>query len=263
MQNLNIGGAKSEHREVQNLNIGSANSEHHIYNNTNSNNTNLSNTQSVSLTAVPFSGKQKIDRLTDIKSERKQFSNVLTSIGIHYEDKISHEPQNEQDFQYCDENDRNTQSCTIPYTLKSDKAAMQETLKYLFAYSFNTAEMSKETKNLLTEVISTLSAMTETDIQEYQGERVRYSDVIDRINIIIHNSYLIDWFFSFEEKWKQILSDKKIKYQRAYMKSCIWNWLKDYQFEEDNQTRLLDYEFNPKSREQQFEQEYACMLNNF
>lgn len=192
---------------------------------------------------------KKTDGQTDgqnAKAEKSNksmsFSKVLEEIGFDT-DEIDFVPKNEKDLQELDEEERKTRSCTLPYSLKADKKAMKEALKVLFAYSYYTPTLHDESKRLLDTVISALSTMTEKDIQEYQGQKVRYCDVIDRLNDVIHSpdGSLADWFNSFEQKWKKILAENDIKHQKAYMKSCIWNWLNDYAFENDNDLRRLDY----------------------
>jgi hypothetical protein len=55
-----------------------------------------------------------------------------------------------------------------------------------------------------------------------------YYEIIDRLNEIIRTDYLSEWLVSFEYHWKEVLAENEIKHPRAYMKACIWNWLKDY-----------------------------------
>lgn len=170
------------------------------------------------------------------------FSQVLKEIGFDTYG-IDFEPTSEKEFQEFEEEDRKTSGCAIPYSLKTDKKAMKEALKFLFAYSCYAPAMSDGDRRLFDTVISTLTAMTEKDLQEYQGQKVRYSDVIDRLNDVIHSpdGSLYDWYISFEQQWNKILTENDIKHQKAYMKSCIWNWLNDYAFEDDNNLRKLEY----------------------
>ncbi|MCM1529751.1 MAG: helix-turn-helix domain-containing protein [Alistipes sp.] len=179
---------------------------------------------------------------TDGQSRSMSFAEVLEEIGFDT-DSIDFVPESEKELNELDEEDRRISRCTIPYSLKADKKAMKEALKFLFAYSCYAPTMESSGRRLLDTVISALAEMTKKDIQEYQGQRVRYSDVIDRLNDVIHSTdgSLFDWFNSFVQQWNKILAENDIKHQKAYMKSCIWNWLNDYAFEEDNDLRKLDY----------------------
>ena len=172
----------------------------------------------------------------------KYGAEVLEEIGFDT-DSIDFVPENEKELNTLDERDRETSECTIPYSLKADKKAMKEALKFLFAYSYYAPTMKNSDRRLLDLVISTLTEMTGKDIQKYQEQTVRYCDVIDRLNDVLHNpdSSLLDWYISFEQQWNKILAENDIKHQKAYMKSCIWNWLNDYAFEDDNNLRELEY----------------------
>ena len=101
MQNLNIGGAKSEHREVQNLNIGGAKSEHHYNNNTNISHTDSNNTHSVS----------QNPHVQEKESKCKINSNRQTDGLEHEKMKFYHNPFSE----------RNSTVYTVLYMLIEEK----------------------------------------------------------------------------------------------------------------------------------------------
>lgn len=205
--------------------------------------------QSVNLSAKSETSLTPKDGQTDGQNSETEkstvsmtFSQVLEKIGFDT-DEIDFVLISENDLQELDEEDRKTSSCTLPYSLKTDRKAMKKALKVLFTYSYYVPTLPDESKRLLDTVISTLTTMTTQDIHKIQGQTVKYCNVIDRINDIIHDSdgSLFDWFNSFEQKWEKILAENDIKHQKAYMKSCIWNWLNDYAFESDNDLRKLDY----------------------
>ena len=255
VQNLNIGAAKSEHRsgkirtpERQNLNIGAAKSEHIYNSNTNYSNPYYNNPNSVNQSNVqPTELVEK--RQTDRQTNYIPFSDVLSMLGYDYAQYMSYEPKSEADLSFYDEEQRHTQLCTIPYSLKSNRTAMIEALKFLFAHSYYSSDSTEERNHLLEAVILSLAEMVEQDVQEYQKERVHYYTIIDRINDIVHTTSLMDWFVSFEQEWSRILSEQKIKYKRAYMKSCIWNWLKDYQLDESCMKCVTVTHFNENEKE--------------
>lgn len=199
---------------------------------------------SVNLSEKENSNPSVIDRQNDEQKKSMTFYEVIGEIGydIRIVDFI---PKSENDFREMDETDRRTDICQIPYSLKTDKKAMKEALKFLFAYSYYVPSMQAESKRLLDTVISTLVEMTAQDMLKIQGKTVKYHEIIDRLNDVIGDTEksLFDWFISFEHKWKTILAENTIKHQKAYLKSCIWNWLSDYDFETDNDIRKLDYSF--------------------
>lgn len=214
-------------------------------NQTNINQTNFIKTdlnQSVNQSAKAETNLTEKDRQTDRQKKTMPFSEVLNEIGFDTDD-IGFEPESENDFSELNEAERRTDECQIPYSMKTDKKAMKEALKFLFAYSHYAPTMQGESKRLLDTVILTLAAMTAQDSHKIQGTTVRYSDVIDRLNEVIGSDSLPDWFISFEQQWNKILSENEIKYPKAYLKSCVWNWLNDYAFEDDNDLRKLDYNF--------------------
>lgn len=83
---------------------------------------------------------------------------------------------------------------------------------------------------------------TDTNTYQIQGMTVKYYEIIDRLNAVNQEDSLLNWFTSFGSEWQKILAGNTITYEKAYMKSCIWNWLNEYKFSEDNTMRQLDYE---------------------
>ena len=225
--------------------------------------TDSNDTHSVSQNPHVQENKSKINsnRQTDgLEHEKMKFSDILTALGINWIDRISHEPHSEKSFEHYDEKDRNTKNCTLPYNLKSDKAAMTEAIKYLFAYSYYATGLAESNKKLLDAVIREISEMTEKEKQTLDKEVVGYNDIIDKINEINHNYSLIDWFNSFEQKWTEIISQRgnEIKNKRAYLKSCIWNWLKDFQFDEESNFRASE-----SISDSSTENKYEIFMNAF
>ncbi len=181
----------------------------------------------------------EILRLMDLSPEDFNFSETIEESALR-----------EKDFHDFCEEERFLSLCTLSYDLAFNKSAMTEALKFVFAYSYYSQNMTDENKGFFETVIRSISEMvsqkTFTFTCQNQKQSVEYSEIIDRLNEIMHSSRtsLIDWFFSFEQEWKKILSENEIKYQKAYMKTCIWNWLNDFLIVEDNQLMKLDYSLN-------------------
>ncbi len=174
------------------------------------------------------------------KTERKTFSNykpmtfseTLKTIGVDWYDIAAAEPKTEKNFAEYDEDSRLTKFCTIPYSLKKDKRAMKYALQYLSAFSYYFSDYPNRARDeFYNTLFSAIAEMTEQDSVTVRGQTVMYYEIIDRLNEIIHNSYLSECFIGFEEKWREILSEKEIKHRKAYMKSCIWLWLNEFEFE--------------------------------
>lgn len=175
---------------------------------------------------------EKIDRLI---SAPLRFSEIMKSLGLEWYTFTANEPISEKHFSYHDEDERKTQKCKIPYSLKSDKRNMKAALRYLCAYSHYFGEGNDEERRSLWEtIICSLAEMVENDSVIIGGRTVMYYEIIDRLNEIIENSYLSECFIGFEEHWQTLLAEKKITYPKAYMKSCLWNWLCDFEFEDFN-----------------------------
>ena len=83
-------------------------------------------------------------------------------------------------------------------------------------------------------IITALEEMVENDSVKISDRTVMYHKIIDRLNEIIENSYLSECFIGFEEHWQDLITKKEITYPKAYMKSCLWNWLCDFEFEDFN-----------------------------
>ena len=164
-----------------------------------------------------------------------KFSEVMKNIGLDWFTFTANEPMSEKHFLYHDETDRKTQKCKIPYSLKNDKQAMKAALRYLCGYSYYFGDGNNENRRSFWEtLITSLAEMIENDSVKISGRTVTYQEIIDRLNEIIRRGYLSECFFGFEEHWQDLIAEKEIKYPKAYLKSCFWNWLCDYEFEDFN-----------------------------
>lgn len=183
---------------------------------------------------------QSINQTDRLISAPLKFSEILESLGLDWYALTANEPMSEKHFLYHDENDRKTQKCKIPYSLKNDKRNMKSALRYSCAYSHYFGEGNDEERRSLWEtIITALAEMVETDSIKIGGRTVMYHEIIDRLNEIIENSYLSECFIGFEEHWQDLIAKKEISYPKAYMKSCLWNWLCDFEFEDFNDSAKM------------------------
>lgn len=183
--------------------------------------------------------RQNAER-TDRKNYKPmKFSEVMENLGLDWYDITANEPKSERHFEYRDENGRHVSKCKIPYSLKNDKRNMKAALRYLCCYSYYFGEGTDENRRVLWEtVICSLAEMVENDSVKVRGQTVMYYEIIDRLNDIVGKAALAECFLGFEDKWQEILSEKKITHPKAYMKSCLWNWLCDFEFEEYNELNM-------------------------
>lgn len=98
---------------------------------------------------------QSINQTDRLISAPLKFSEILESLGLDWYALTANEPMSEKHFLYHDENDRKTQKCKIPYSLKNDKRNMKSALRYLCAYSHYFGEGNDEERRSLWETIIT------------------------------------------------------------------------------------------------------------
>lgn len=244
-QNLNTGGANPEHRDGQKVNIGGANSEHIIYSDTDSSDTDFIDTHSINQSCERASSNfstnsdKQTDRLTDRKKQSKNemsFSEVLKAIEYndYHVERFGCMPEDESFF--GDSNDYDTAMCTIPYWFQRNPKALKKALKFLFAYNSFCNDRNEELRILLEAVIKSLVEMIKQDHCMLDKQTVKYYQIIDITNELIHNRCLDSWLLSFKDEWSQILSERDIKRPEVYIKACIWNSLSNFQFKANNET---------------------------
>lgn len=285
---LNIGGAESEHQEVQNLNIGGAKSEHIIYKDTDVNNTDFSNTDinntdfnntdsnlSFNHAQAENENFEQSDRQNDrtLKNNKNMsFSEILSALGYNNKNRPDFIPEDESYFVGCKDNERGTDTCTIPYWLKTNPEAMRKALEFLFSYSEYKSDNADENKIkiLLGRVIKALLEMLRYDscvFYDYcthDKQVVKYHQIIDIINHIMHNSSLTltGWLISFKDEWAKILSQNNdIGKPEAYIKTCIWNSMKNFEFKVNNSCLQADYDYEHSDGFNA--EEYNCFINCF
>jgi hypothetical protein len=201
--------------------------ENRTQSNTNLSNTNLSNTNlSVCHRAEKADEKNsaKKDRPTD-RLPQKTFSEILDDINYHsYAINENDEPDAEA-----------VMKCSIPYSYNDNKKAMKKALAFLFGFNFYSQGMEEQDKDLFSQVIALITELTTYEKSKVGKCYVKYYEVIDKLNELIKHNMLYDWFLSFIPEWTSICQEREIKNVRAYLKSCIWSWLNEYDFVENYQ----------------------------
>lgn len=163
-------------------------------------------------------------------------------IAIGYTDRFNYIPEDESYFEGCGERERDINKLTIPYWLQSNPQGLKEALKFIFSYSSYSSENDREMRILLDNIIRSLIEMIKKDHIQLGKQSVKYYQIIDAINNIMHNSSPMDWLFSFKDEWSQILSERNISNPMAYLKTCIWNSLNEFEFKENNASLQGSYD---------------------
>lgn len=175
--------------------------------------------------------KSNIDRLTD-RPHQKSFSEILDE--INYRSRFMPESEND-----CSEPDaESVKRCSVPYEFRDDKKTMKRALMFLFGFNYYSDGMNEQDKELFLQVITLIAEIAVSD-NKLGGRTVKYHEVISRLNELIANNMLYDWFLSFIPEWNTICQERKIKNVRAYLKACIWSWLNEYEIIENSLSRSI------------------------
>ena len=189
--------------------------------------------------------------LNDVmKTESKlSFLEILAAMGLdldnwHY--IYTRDPTSEMDMIYVDEEERRTKTLYIPKSFRSDSSYVLTALRYLSAYSnyaFDDDMKPMPNKNFIDITLKMLTEFIMADSFRFNGQIIGYKKVLDTLNSLIRENSLYDFILSFQYEWEKILREKtesSIRNKAAYMKVCLWDWLKRWKIEEYNQLAELD-----------------------
>ena len=180
-----------------------------------------------------------------MKTESKlSFLEILSAMGLdldnwHY--IYTRDPTSEMDMIYVDEEERRTKTLHISESFRSDSSYVLTALQYLSAYSnyaFDDDMKPMPNKNFIDITLKMLTEFIMADSFRFNGQIVRYTEVLDTLNGLIRENSLYDFILSFQYEWEKILREKtesSIRNKAAYMKVCLWDWLKRWKIEEYNQ----------------------------
>lgn len=198
-------------------------------NNTNIYNNNFDNISSPSNLSetVKYEEKKEEKELT----KKMSYQEVLKEIGIS-ESRISlFKLNSEKDIKKMSQLVREGETCTIPYSFKGNKKAIETALKYMTCYSYNIDQGDKIHYCDNADMIISCMAELASETTKIKGQPVKYCDVIDRLNEINQDGRgLEDWINTFPIFWKKILKEKEqngeeIRYKKPFMKACIWDYM--------------------------------------
>lgn len=206
------------------------------------------------LSFSPHAHEEKFSTVREMndgmKTESKlSFTEILSAMGLdldnwHY--IYTRDPTSEMDLIYVDEEERRTKALYIPESLRSDSSYVLTALQYLSAYSnyaFDDDVKPMPNKNFIDITLKMLTEFIMADSFRFNGQIVRYTEVLDTLNGLIRENSLYDFILSFQYEWEKILrekTDSSIRNKAAYMKVCLWDWLKRWKIEEYNQLAGLD-----------------------
>ena len=180
-----------------------------------------------------------------MKAESKlSFLEILLAMGLdldnwHY--ICTRDPTSEMDMIYVDEEERRTKTLHISESFRSDSSYVLTALQYLSAYSnyaFDDDMKPMPNKNFIDITLKMLTEFIMADYFRFNRQIVRYTEVLDTLNGLIRENSLYDFILSFQYEWEKILREKtesSIRNKAAYMKVCLWDWLKRWKIEEYNQ----------------------------
>lgn len=196
-------------------------------NNTNINNNNFDNLSSSFCSEKTEEKKKEEKELT----KKMSYQEVLKEIGIS-ESRISlFKLNSEKDIKNMSQLVREGETCTIPYSFKGNKKAIETALKYMTCYSYNIDQGDKIHYCDNADMIISCMAELASETTKIKGQPVKYCDVIDRLNEINQDGRgLEDWINTFPIFWKKILKEKEqngeeIRYKKPFMKACIWDYM--------------------------------------
>lgn len=196
-------------------------------NNTNINNNNFDNLSSSFCSEKTEEKKKEEKEIT----KKMSYQEVLKEIGIS-ESRISlFKLNSEKDIKNMSQLVREGETCTIPYSFKGNKKAIETALKYMTCYSYNIDQGDKTYYCDNADMIISCMAELASETTKIKGQTVKYCDVIDRLNEINQDGRgLEDWINTFPIFWKKILKEKEqngeeIRYKKPFMKACIWDYM--------------------------------------
>lgn len=176
------------------------------------------------------------------------FLEIIAEMGLdldnwHY--IYTRAPTSEKDLIYVDEDERKTKELHIPEHFRSDRNVLLTALRYLAAYSnFAYDDEMKPTanKHFIDITLKMLCELIMADSFMHNGRAGGYSEVLETLNELIREDHLYEFILSFQYEWGRILREDggRIRSRTAYMKSCLWDWLKRWKIEEYNLLASLD-----------------------
>ena len=186
-----------------------------------------------------------VERTNDGVREKHSLSflNILEMLGFdtevceHY---FGFVPKCEADLYEFSDEDRISARLTLPEAFRCDRKALIAALKFLCGYSYYGTPDSS-VRRFMDITLGMMAELVAADSFKFNGASVSYADVIDTINEIVHEHSLYEFIIDFYYEWDKILRENvKIRNRTSYMKTCMWNWMKQWKIEEYNMLAELE-----------------------
>ena len=179
------------------------------------------------------------------------FLEILAAMGLDLENwhfLYTRDPTSEKDLLCVGEENRRTKTLHIPEDFRRDKNAVMTALRFLAAYgnyAYDDDVKPTSIKPFLDIILNMLCDMIMADSFTHNGRTVGYAEVLETLNELIREDYLYDFILNFQAEWNKILREdsakgNQIRNSSAYMKSCLWDWLKRWKIEEYNLLASLE-----------------------
>lgn len=171
------------------------------------------------------------EKIKDEIPKRTSYQEALKEIGVSSGFINAYNIRNENSLKDADADIRNPEFCNIPYSFRENKKAIEYALKYMSCYSYCINNDYTKYSEYADAVIACMSELASDTYTRVKGQTVKYYEVIDRLNEINQTeSGLTRWISVFGIFWKKILKEKlengeEIRYKKAFMKSCIWDYM--------------------------------------
>ena len=265
-------------------------STHPIYNNPYFSNPYSIDTHSINQSSASENANSNSERLIDGLIDRTQntgnemsFPEMLKAINfppIYFPVDFSNKTKTETDFYNYYGRDYNgfkceLKYCTIPYWLKQKPKELKKVLQFIFGYNCYKPD-DREIQALINSIIESLLYMLKSDIyilNRKTKQAIKYHQIIDIINELMHNSMLIYWLEDFTTYWGRALSDYRPDKPEAYFRSCIWKSMNDFQSRKQfygyNDHWQANYDYNKehsacsKSSDYESDSKYSLFCNSY
>lgn len=186
-----------------------------------------------------------VERTNDgvMKRQSISFLNILEMLGFDTEEcehYFGFVPKCEADLYEFSDEDRISARLTLPEAFRCDRKALIAALKFLCGYSYYGTPDSS-VRRFMDITLGMMADLVVADSFKFNDASVSYADVIDTINEIVHEHSLYEFIIDFYYEWEKILRENvKIRNRTSYMKTCMWNWMKQWKIEEYNMLAELE-----------------------
>ena len=180
----------------------------------------------------------------------RPFTDILRDMGLDLVMLFGCEkfPESEADMRYRSDGSRMIECCHIPDQYCCRPKDLETALRYVTSYSYfcdpEKTYIDPKFVKFHNAFIGVLAEMlTEDEYIHPNGRKISRYRLLERLNAIIKANRICDFLDGFRESWEEILDSKEVHHKKRYMKTCLWNYLVDIDFEEFNSMHRDDEDF--------------------